>query len=63
MFIIHIENLDNDAFAENASEEIARILCALTTKLDDAMIEGVSLFDINGNDVGHAWLDPRAQSI
>ncbi len=60
MFIVHIENLDNDAFAKNASGEVARILSDLANQVDDAMIEGVILRDFNGNEVGKAWLDPRA---
>ncbi len=63
MFIVHIENMDNEAFAENASAEVARILSDLANRIDDAMIEGITLRDINGNQVGKAWLDPRAHLL
>ena len=59
MFVVEIMNLDNAAFEDDASAEIARILRIVADRVDDAMVNGVSVSDTNGNRVCHAWLSPR----
>lgn len=54
--IIEIK-MDNAAFEESNSEELARILARLAQRLEGAQPreigDGEYLFDINGNKIGH----------
>ncbi len=45
-------NLDNDAFADNCSYEIARILREAADLIEDQYAVNGTLRDINGNTVG-----------
>lgn len=59
MFRVEIET-DNDAFAEDREEEVARILYALTGQLRSGIGKGdrsYPLRDLNGNTVGQAFFD------
>lgn len=54
-FKLYID-IDNDAFAPNPQDEIARILKAIADKIQNASQDTISfyqtIYDINGNDVG-----------
>ena len=45
-------NMDNEAFEENESLELARILRELIEEIEDKDALKRNLFDINGNKVG-----------
>jgi len=50
-------DLDNAAFAEDRAEELARILNLLAYRLPDRPQSApINLYDVNGNNVGHAEL-------
>jgi hypothetical protein len=52
----------NDAFADNAGAEVARILRAMAEAIDEHGAEGMfDLRDINGNYVGNAVFEVWAE--
>ena len=54
MFRVKIET-GNDAFAENPSIEIARLLRKIASQVEEGRLEG-RVMDINGNKVGEYGL-------
>lgn len=55
---------ESDAFADDPSREVARILCDIAESLDgysQRLLQGYyhTVFDINGNDVGRWRLSRR----